>query len=34
MNRPANERRFKSDKDADMDLYFPRDSYGYFVSDH
>ena len=34
MNRPANERRFKSDKDAAMDLYFPRDSYGYFVSDH
>lgn len=34
MARPANERRFESDKDADMDLYFPRDSYGYFVSDH
>ena len=34
MARPANERRFESDKDADMDLYYPRDSYGYFVSDH
>ena len=34
MHRPANERRFESDKDAGMDLYFPRDRYGHFVADH
>ena len=33
MSRPANERRFESGKEG-MDLYFPRDSYGYFVSDY
>lgn len=33
MDRPANERRFESDKEG-MNLYFPRDSYGYFIADH
>ena len=33
MNRPANERRFESGEKG-MDLYFPRDSYGYFIADH
>tara|TARA_R100001129_G_scaffold182488_1_gene163191 strand:+ start:2477 stop:3238 length:762 start_codon:yes stop_codon:yes gene_type:complete len=33
MGRPANEREFKS-PEGGMDLYFPRDEYGYFLPDH
>jgi len=32
MGRPANEREFRSPQGG-MDLYFPRDSYGYFLPD-
>jgi|TARA_R110000744_G_scaffold18197_4_gene49026 hypothetical protein len=33
MQRDGDERRFESPKGS-MDLYFPRDKYGYFISDH
>tara|TARA_E500000318_G_scaffold18868_2_gene19651 strand:+ start:1705 stop:2439 length:735 start_codon:yes stop_codon:yes gene_type:complete len=33
MGRPANERGFNS-PEGGMDLYFPRDQYGYFLPDH
>lgn len=33
MGRPASERGYKS-PEGGMDLYFPRDEYGYFLPDH
>ena len=33
MGRPANEREFKS-PEGGMDLYFPRDEYGYFLPNY
>ena len=33
MGRPASERGYKS-PEGGMDLYFPRDQYGYFLPDH